>query len=471
MLTRTLDILCSLVGLSFLALIYPIVALMTKLDSKGPVFYKCSRVGLNGKIFQMYKFRTMHETQVSLGPSVSPLGDPRVTSAGRVLRRLKLNELPQVINILKGDMTLIGPRPEAPDLAAAYPPEARKIFTVKPGLAGPNQILGRNEEELYPPGVDATQYYIEHILPQKLPLDWHYIENKSFFTDLQYIFKAIWVVLTKAVGSRHLENNRSQLLLLVCDAIFCVLSFFLAHMVRFEGLSRTSYQQLYHIIPLAVLVRLPVFYYFGFYHTIIRHLSLFDIKQVIKGVAVSTILLISISFLFNFSRAYSRIVFFIDWCLLTTLLVSYRGLWKYLERRGESASGEEIRALIWGGGDCGELCFRFLAKERNPSYKVVGFIDDDPRKQGKTIQGVRILGDHHQLGLITELYQVDKVFIAIASAPDAALERTIQTCQGLGLEVEIFFTKNNSQLKGSAVNGAATIFPKSLAPSGVEVRS
>jgi lipopolysaccharide/colanic/teichoic acid biosynthesis glycosyltransferase len=105
-----------------------------------------------------------------IGPSVCPQGDPRVTPVGRVLRRLKLNEFPQFINLLKGDMTLVGPRPETPDLAALYPPEARKIFTVKPGLIGPNQILGRNEEELYPPGVDPQQFYLQEILPKKLPV-------------------------------------------------------------------------------------------------------------------------------------------------------------------------------------------------------------------------------------------------------------------------------------------------------------
>jgi lipopolysaccharide/colanic/teichoic acid biosynthesis glycosyltransferase len=153
MLTRLIDLCLSLIGLLVLGVCYPLIALALKLDSRGPVFYQCRRVGLHGKIFSMYKFRTMYETPMALGPSVSPLGDPRVTPVGRVLRRLKLNELPQFINLFKGEMTLIGPRPESPDLAAAaYPAEAKKIFTVKPGLIGPNQILGRNEEESYPPG-------------------------------------------------------------------------------------------------------------------------------------------------------------------------------------------------------------------------------------------------------------------------------------------------------------------------------
>ena len=154
MISRALDIFISLIGLFFLLLMLPFIALLIKFDSPGPIFFLCNRIGKDGKIFKMYKFRTMYETPKPLGPSVSAHGDPRVTPVGRFLRRTKLNEFPQFINIFKGEMTLVGPRPESPDLAAGYPPEAKKIFTVKPGLVGPNQIMGRNEEEWYPPGVD-----------------------------------------------------------------------------------------------------------------------------------------------------------------------------------------------------------------------------------------------------------------------------------------------------------------------------
>ena len=156
--TRIIDIFLSIVGIILFLPFLPILAFFIKVDSRGPVFYTCKRVGRGGKIFNMYKLRTMYETPMQLGPSLSPQGDPRVTPVGRMLRRLKLNEFPQLFNVLKGDMTLVGPRPEAPDLAAAYPEAAKVIFTVKPGLAGPNQILGRNEEELYPPALTRCSF-------------------------------------------------------------------------------------------------------------------------------------------------------------------------------------------------------------------------------------------------------------------------------------------------------------------------
>ena len=427
MITRILDIVISSVALLFLALIYPVIALLIKFDSKGPVFYRCDRVGLNGKIFGMFKFRTMYETPVQLGPSLSPLGDPRVTPVGRILRRLKLNEFPQFINVFKGDMTLIGPRPEAPDLAAAYPEESKVIFSVKPGLAGPNQILGRNEEEIFPPGVDVVQFYVNHILPRKLPLDLEYINNKSIFKDLKYLFLAVKVTVTEAISRRHLFDNRSQLAMLAADMFLCLISFSLAHFARFEGINDPwSYQVFYKLLPFAALIRLPIFLYYGFYHTIIRHLSLFDIKRVFLGVVMGSLVLVGFSFLsgltflhrFNFG-IYGRSVFIMDFCALTTFLIGYRVLlkkWHAQQRAGNGVDDQARRVLIWGAGDAGELCLRYLQKQSDCRYQVLGFIDDDPEKRGKRISGVKVLGNRHHVPMIAKLYKVQEIYLSISSA-------------------------------------------------------
>ena len=393
MFARILDIMVSCLGLLLLLLMLPWIGLLIKIDSGGPVFHRCTRVGKGGKVFQMYKFRTMYETPVNLGPSVSPQGDPRVTTVGRVLRRIKLNEFPQFINVLQGDMTLIGPRPEAPDLAATYPEAARKIFSVKPGLAGPNQILGRNEEELYPLGADSVQYYIEHILPRKLPLDLAYINDKSIFKNLKYLFLSVKVTVTGAISRRHLTDNSTQVFLMLADTCLCLLSFSLAHYLRFESFTDlTAQKYFYKLLPLTIMVRLPIFMYYGFYHTLIRYISFYDIKSVIKGVAVSSLLLICSSFLFAVAiHGYSRGVLFIDWFCLTTFLVGYRALLKklYLRYRAGTETADKRRVLIWGAGDAGELCLRYLRKDKQTNYDVVGFIDDDaveaqpPPKRGE----------------------------------------------------------------------------------------
>jgi len=453
MIIRMIDILFSLLGLLGLIIMLPFVALLIKLDSKGPVFYLGDRVGLNGKIFRMYKFRTMHETPDFQGPSVSSQGDPRVTTVGRALRRLKLNEFPQFLNVLKGEMALVGPRPETPDLAAAYPPEARRIFSVKPGLIGPNQILGRNEEELYPPGVDPQKFYIDQILPQKLPLDLQFIDDQSLLKNFKYLFQGSLVTITGAIGRRHLLENRSQIFLLLTDTALCPVSFILAHFLRFDGFKDpVTMAACYRLLPWTVLVRLPIFIYFGFYNVLIRHLALYDIKRVFKGVAVASIVFITVAFLSGLAR-YSRGVFLIDWLCLSILLIGYRGLLKklYLRYKVKSyATGEKTRVLIWGAGDCGELCLHFLQKERQTSYEVLGFIDDNPRKRGKSLGGVKVLGDRHHLEIVSQLYKVQQVFIAISTAPLHELKKILKICRDSGLRPQLFLAK--AEVGGEAIN-------------------
>jgi lipopolysaccharide/colanic/teichoic acid biosynthesis glycosyltransferase len=444
MIMRLFDVVLSLIGMLFLLLMLPFVAFLIKLDSSGPIFYLCNRVGRDGKIFKMFKFRTMYETKVQLGVSVSAHGDPRVTRVGRVLRRLKLNEFPQFINVLKGEMAIVGPRPESPDLAAAYPPGAEKIFSVKPGLVGPNQILGRNEEEWYPPGVDHKKYYIEYILPKKLPLDLQYVEDKSFFKDIKYFFLGVKATFMGVICRRHLVDNRRQILMFLTDLSLVVLSFLIANLLRYEHFwAGKEYQVFIEILPWVVALRLLVFIYFGFYHTMVRHLTIFDIKKVFAGVGLSNLVLVGFAFLSGLSgTGYSRGVFVIDWFCLTTLIIGYRVMLKkiYLRRRSKSEPPTNIKkpVLIWGAGDAGELCLRYLLKEPNPAYKVVGYIDDDSQKRGKKIRGIPVLGDRHNLDILIQLNNIKEIIVAIYAANSTELEEIYSFCRRFGVKTRWF---------------------------------
>ena len=356
MIKRSLDIFLSLIGISITIPLLPFIALFIKMDSKGPVFFLCDRVGKDGRLFKMYKFRTMYETPVPIGASLSPADDPRVTRFGRFLRRTKLNELPQLINILIGEMTFVGPRPEAPDLAALYPSYAKEVFGIKPGLVGPNQILGRNEEEWYPPGVDPQQYYIESILPKKLLVDLEYVEQSSIFKDIKYILFGIKETIFKILSWKLILQNKSQIYLLCIDIFFVVSSFMLASILRLQG----EFNEMYLIsflplLPTFVLIRLACFFYFGLYSTLIKHISTADIIGIFKGVSVSSTLLISLTFFVDV-RTGSRLVFFFDWLLLIFLMTSLRfGLrlfCAWLGKRGNQAIGKKT-VLIFGAGAMG----------------------------------------------------------------------------------------------------------------------
>jgi lipopolysaccharide/colanic/teichoic acid biosynthesis glycosyltransferase len=451
MLTRGLDIIVSLMGLLILLMMLPVIAVLIKLDSSGPVFYAGRRVGKDGKIFRMFKFRTMYGTSQPLGMSVSPQGDPRVTPVGLWLRRLKLNEFPQFYNILKGDMTLVGPRPETPDLAEKYPPEAHKIFSVKPGLVGPNQILGRNEADQYPRGADPARFYLEELLPRKLPVDLQYIETKSFLKDLKYLLLGIWVTITGAISRQHLTDNLTQMLMLSADTLCCLASFSLAHFIRFEGFPPGEITwTFWHILPLTVVTRIPIIFYMGGYQTLIRYFGLKDLKRVFQAVFLGSLLLVLCSYFSGvLFLGYGRGVFVVDWLCLTVMLLGYRMMLKTLHQylMKEQVHGEPQRvALIWGSGEQGVWCARYLAQSRDPRYYVVGFIDDEVSLQHKHIDGLRVLGDHHHLEVLARIYHIQELFVAMPSLPQGRLDQIQELCQRLNITLMRFLPRTVQEI-------------------------
>lgn len=438
MFKRVMYIVFAILALIIALPLFLLIALLIKMDSKGPIFYLCDRVGKDGKLFKMFKFRTMFETPIQVGTSLSPQGDIRVTTIGRLLNRTKLNELPNLINVLKGDMTLVGPRPEAPDLAALYPKNAQKIFSVKPGILGPNQILGRNEEEWYPPGVDVKKYYIEHILPRKLQLDLEYIQNSSLLTDLKYLFLGIKETLTGALSQKHIAHNRSQIYLLIADLTLSTFSYALAYyFLRFKGLP-PDLTLFFKILPVVVSIRMICFIYFGFYNTLIRHFSYTDIFRVFKGVTLGSIFLLSFTFFFNF-RNQPRAVFIIDWGCLILLLTSLRfaafRLLRNRFRRKEEA--DHIRVFIFGAGDAGDLVYQYLTAQKESLFEIVGFIDDDPKKRHKTIHGKPILGNRFDIESLVKLYQAEEVILALPSNSPHELTKIVKICQKAGVRYRL----------------------------------
>ncbi|MGE3539075.1 MAG: sugar transferase [Candidatus Tectimicrobiota bacterium] len=441
MLKRCLDIILACLGCVLLLPFLPLLALLIKWDSQGPVFYRCARVGKDGKIFHMYKFRTMYEVSLPVWASVAPEDDPRITPFGRFLRRTKINEFPQLLNILKGEMTFVGPRPEAPDLAAAYPPHAQPIFSVTPGLVGPNQIMGRNEEEWYPPGVDAQQYYIEEILPKKLPLDLAYVRQPSLSKDVQYILLGIKETLFKAISWKLVLQSQSQLCLLAADCVLSVASFGLAHLLRFTTpASGEELGSLFSVLPFMLLVRLVCFFHFGLYRTLIRYISSTDIWNVVKAISVSSLLFISLTFFFGF-RSFSRAVLVFDWLLLLGLMSALRlGLLRFREwqvRRRQMVEPEKRRIFIFGAGTTGARAFRFLHVSQE-ACEVIGFLDDDPAKRHKTLYGRKVLGNRFNLEALVQLYQPHEVLVALQNAAPHDIAAIVQACQRAAVKCDFF---------------------------------
>ena len=183
---RALDVTASGLGLALLSPLFALLGLVIKLDSPGAVFFRGERVGKDGAHFHVYKFRTMVANAAQKGPGITSAGDSRVTRVGCFLRRTKLDELPQLINVLKGDMSLVGPRPEDPRYVVGYTPEQRQVLRVRPGITSPASVRFRHEEELLQ-GEDWERTYREEVLPVKLQIELDYLEHRSVWRDLGII--------------------------------------------------------------------------------------------------------------------------------------------------------------------------------------------------------------------------------------------------------------------------------------------
>jgi len=192
------DILFSLLGLLILSPVLLICAILAKCQSPGPVFYKSERVGQHEELFLMYKFRTMVVNADAIGGSLTTYADPRVTSIGGFLRLTKLDELPQLINVLKGDMSVIGPRPETSDHIEYYTPEQRQVLSIRPGIAGMTQLEYRDEEQKLKGQSDPNAYYINILMPEKLKIDLNYLAKQSLFLDLKLFLKTILAVIYRS---------------------------------------------------------------------------------------------------------------------------------------------------------------------------------------------------------------------------------------------------------------------------------
>jgi len=194
MLKRFFDLILSLIGLLIMVPILFLITLLIKISSSGPVFYKQVRVGKNNKDFEIFKFRTMHVNADKNGLLTIGGRDPRVTSIGYYLRKFKLDELPQLINVFIGDMSFVGPRPEVRQFVNLYSEIQKKVLNVKPGITDLASIEFRNENEILSKEEDPKQYYIDYIMPKKLEINLKYINQRNLLKDFVVIIKTIKVI-------------------------------------------------------------------------------------------------------------------------------------------------------------------------------------------------------------------------------------------------------------------------------------
>lgn len=188
--SRIFELIISFVGLIILSPVFLIIAVAIIIESKGPVFFQSNRIGVGGGKIKILKFRSMVINASQLGPPITTTNDNRITKIGKFLRESKLDELPQLFNVFRGDMRFVGPRPEDPNIAKQYDKELQQIFNYKPGITSPASITFCVEEKMIDPK-DWQNIYVNEILPKKIKIDLQYMNSATFFSDLKVIFQTI----------------------------------------------------------------------------------------------------------------------------------------------------------------------------------------------------------------------------------------------------------------------------------------
>jgi len=427
------DFALALGGVLCLLPVFILLAVLIKLDSPGPVFFRQKRAGRNGKLFEIFKFRTMVQGAYLMGSRLTVKRDPRITRLGRFLRWSKLDELPQLFNVLLGDMNLIGPRPEDPHFVKCYTPQQRGVLSVRPGIVGPSQIFGRDEVEDYPEGLRDTEgFYVEHILPAKLQRDLEYVCTATFFSDLRLLVRGVWITLRGAFRAKYVWDRRRRIALMGADLLLSVAAYALACLIRFDWQwpdGAYSWQTL----MLIAFIRPPLLVYFGAYQGILAFFGLWDLMALVKAVSVGSLGVAGLTYFVGF-QSHPRSVFVIDWALLLFMLGGSRYVLRAWARRHPRKRDTREKALVVGAGRGGEQILRSLMEDPSSGYHPIGFIDESHERWGSRIHGVKVLGGAAELRLAVSANGVRVVFVCLSDLTEATAREVAEICAVAGVD-------------------------------------
>lgn len=460
MLKRIFDVAFSLIGVVISTPIWFICGILIKLESKGPILFHQIRMGRDKKLFTIYKFRTMYFDENSNGIQITSANDSRITKVGRLLRKYKLDELPQLFNVLKGDMSLVGPRPEVPKYVKHYDQQEQLVFSVRPGITDLASIYYRDEAELLP-AKNPEDYYIGQILHQKLKLNLDYIYNRSILYDFKILLCTVLISFLPVLNSKwmrtslqngvfnqffqsilfrlHKLDNSIQgtkriLLKFVVDSTIIITAYYLALLIRYEGLlSHTDWLGFVHTSPILILISITVFYFSNIYRGLWEYVS---IKEFSHLVSVHTLAWVSFISVTIFLKIYwvPRSVLVIYWLLGLVSLGGVRICYRIFCRHTGLLIHNKKRVLIVGAGDAGEMILRQIMNDPHLGYQPVGLVDDDPKKLHASIHGVSVVGTTNDIPALVRERLANQIIISTPSATASQMRHIVSRCEEAAID-------------------------------------
>jgi len=438
-LIRALDVIGACLGLLLLAPVFLVISFVVRMTSEGPVLYKAERIGRSGQPFKLFKFRTMYANADRVGPGITLKDDPRITPVGHFLRQAKLDEIPQLLNVIKGDMSLVGPRPEDPRYVETYTPTQRQILETRPGITSPASIQYRHEEDLLD-GDNWERTYRERILPRKLATDLAYLQQRTVWTDLRVILETAGrLIVSGAIIEKILTIRNRHLFVLDLVAFAFVPSIALSlHLdqMAWQPEIRTS---LILFSAAAVLVKVPIYWKMQIYNRYWRSADLADVFRVVMAASLSTVLLLFVSLADYVIGSQGNVAVYItipvlDWVLTLLATGGTRLSVQFLDahhRRQNAVGGR--RVLIVGAGNTGRMVAREMHKHLRLKMEPLAFADDDPFKQNTHIDSLPVAGTIADIPRLVEEHRIQHIVLAMPSAQLRRRQEILTICNKTGI--------------------------------------
>lgn len=461
-LRRVIDVVVAMAGLMLLSPTFVLIALAIKRDSVGPIFYRGKRMGRNGREFGILKFRTMYEENAGAGEvngngsKVTAQDDPRITPVGKWLRSTKINELPQLWNVVVGEMSLVGPRPEDPDIVRGWPKEYQELLlSVRPGITSPATVIYHDEETLLSTD-DVMDDYLKEILPTKMRLDKLYIRNRTITTDLDVLF---WTAVALVPRMNRLNVPQHYLYWGPFSRVFgrFVTWFSIDTVIAFMAVTTAGI--VWRLSgPLDVGVGLALLYAIGISVLFSCTNWAFKLNRVewscapayyafVLGIStvLATLAVIVVDALNPFApplhvpviitAAALALAGFIVARYRERLVTGSASRW-LRSRNGVRGMGE--RVLIVGAGENSGLAdWIFSRSTLGKAASVVGIVDDDPRKQGLRVYGHEVMGTTSSILELVRKHDIGLIFYTIENIQPPQRARILSLCHKAGVKVVV----------------------------------
>jgi lipopolysaccharide/colanic/teichoic acid biosynthesis glycosyltransferase len=424
---RVFDLVFASLGLLVLAPLGFLIAVLAKFSHPGPVFFRQTRIGQFGKPFRIWKFRSMISNADQVGAPVTSEDDPRITRLGHFLRGTKLDELPQLWNVLVGDMSLVGPRPEVPRYVELYTPEQRDILKYRPGITDVASLLFRNEEELLRGADDLEGFYLRYCLPRKLELNRQYAQRATLVQDLWIILRTLFPYWLAA---------------LAIYSVSLTFSFWLAYQLKSDfRITRQDYEEFARFLPLIVLPQLIFLVWRGQLRGLLSYFSIPEMRKTVLALAAALVFQAGLCYSLQGRLVPPRTILLMDFVLSFSTLCGVRmGLRLFREQVSQArcaSQGPPRRVALIGTGELATNLVLDFARSENPVRRVVAFFDDDPHTWHKRPHDVPVVGMPECLLNREWFEQLDEVIVTLPEENSARIREIGQMLKDLPLKVTI----------------------------------